>query len=115
MQKKPFRALVSQSGIRNSMNTKICQRNPSTKETKRALLNILETEDSYMEPDEIMLKFKHSKIESNSTISSIFFRTLRNAGTFSPLQSTSAIFLFFFAYLFALLCYISSFPFYFPV
>ena len=35
------------------------------KETKRALLNILETEDSYMEPDEIMLKFKHSKIESN--------------------------------------------------
>ena len=30
------------------------------------------------------------------------FRTLRNAGTFSPLQSTSAIFLFsFFAYLFA--------------
>ena len=65
MQKKPFRALVSQSGIRNSMNTKICQRNPSTKETKRALLNILETEDSYMEPDEIMLKFKHSKIESN--------------------------------------------------
>ena len=35
------------------------------KETKRALLNILETEDSYMEPDEIILKFKHSKIESN--------------------------------------------------
>ena len=35
------------------------------KETKRALLNFLETEDSYMEPDEIMLKFKHSKIESN--------------------------------------------------
>ena len=31
------------------------------------------------------------------------FRTLRNAGNFSPLQSTSAIFLFsFFAYLFAL-------------
>ena len=35
------------------------------KETKRALLNILETKDSYMEPDEIMLKVKHSKIESN--------------------------------------------------
>ena len=35
------------------------------KETKRALLNILETEDSYMEPDKIMLTFKHSKIESN--------------------------------------------------
>ena len=34
------------------MNTKICQRNPSKKETKRALLNILETEDSYMEPDD---------------------------------------------------------------
>ena len=35
------------------------------KETKRALLNILETGDSYMEPDDIMLKFKHSKIELN--------------------------------------------------
>ena len=47
------------------MNTKIWQRNPSKKETKRALLNILETKDPYMEPDEIMLKVKHSKIESN--------------------------------------------------
>ena len=35
------------------------------KERKRALLNILETEDSYIEPDEIVVKFKHSKIESN--------------------------------------------------
>ena len=48
------------------------------------------------------------------------FRTLRNARIFfSPLQWTSAIFLFFyfsfffFAYLFVLLCYISSFSFYF--
>ena len=58
--------LVSKSGMRCLMNTKICQRNPSKKKkTKRALLNILETEDSYIEPDEIMLKFKHSKIESN--------------------------------------------------
>ena len=32
--KKPFRALVSQSGMRNSMNTKICQRNPSKKKQK---------------------------------------------------------------------------------
>ena len=63
--KKPLHVLVSNSGMRCQMNTKICQRNPSKKETKRALLNILETEDSYMEPDEIMLKFKHSKIESN--------------------------------------------------
>ena len=35
------------------------------KETKRALLNILETEDSYLEPDDIMLNFKHSKIDLN--------------------------------------------------
>ena len=35
------------------------------KERKRALLNILETEDSDMEPDEIVVKFKHSKTESN--------------------------------------------------
>ena len=41
------------------------------KETKRALLNILETKDPYMEPDEIMLKVKHSKIESNYAIMGI--------------------------------------------
>ena len=37
------------------MNRKICQRNPSQKETKKALVNILETEDSYIKPDEIMV------------------------------------------------------------
>ena len=52
------------------------------KETKRALLNILETEDSYMEPDEIMLKFKHNKIESNETSSTIFFVHLETLGLF---------------------------------
>ena len=35
------------------------------KETKRVLLNILDNEDSYMRPDEIVLKFKDSKIEPN--------------------------------------------------
>ena len=52
------------------------------KETKRALLNILETEDSYMEPDEIMLKFKHNKIESNETSSTLFFVHLETLGLF---------------------------------
>ena len=52
------------------------------KETKRALLNVLETDDSYMEPDEIMLKFKHSKIESNLTSSTIFFVHLETLGLF---------------------------------
>ena len=33
------------------------------KETKKALFNILETEDFYTKPDEIMVKFKHGKIE----------------------------------------------------
>ena len=32
------------------------------KETKRALLNILETEDSYIEPDDIILKFNTEKL-----------------------------------------------------
>ena len=35
------------------------------KETKKALVNILETEDSYIKPDEIMVKFKHGKIKAN--------------------------------------------------
>ena len=34
MQKKPFRVLVSKSGMRCLMNTKICQRNPSKKKQK---------------------------------------------------------------------------------
>ena len=87
------------------------------KETKRALLNILETEDSYMEPDEIMLKFKHNKIESNETSSTIFFVHLDTLGLFLLYNNICHLpfflFLFFFAYLFVLLCYISSFPFYF--
>ena len=37
------------------MNRKICQRNPSQIEKKKALVNILETEDSYIKPDEIMV------------------------------------------------------------
>ena len=47
------------------MNRKMCQRNPSKKETKKALVNILETEDSYIKPDKIMVKLKHGKIEAN--------------------------------------------------
>ena len=86
MPKKPFHVLVSKSGMRCLVNTKICPRNLSKKETKRALLNILETEDSYKEPDDIMLKFKHSKIELNSTNSTIFFIHLETLGFFSPLQ-----------------------------
>ena len=35
------------------------------KETKKAHVNILETEDSYIKPDEIMVKFKHGKIKTN--------------------------------------------------
>ena len=85
------------------------------KETKRALLNILETEDSYMEPDEIMLKFKHSKIELNQTSSTIFFVHLETLGLFLLYNEhlPFSFFSFFFAYLFVLLYYISSFPFYF--
>ena len=52
------------------------------KETKRALLNILETKDPYMEPDEIMLKVKHSKTESNWTSSAIIFVHLETLGLF---------------------------------
>ena len=35
------------------------------KKSKWALLNSLTTKDSYMEPDGIILKFKHGKIETN--------------------------------------------------
>ena len=39
------------------------------KRNKKALVNILETEDFYIKPDEIMVKFKHGKIETNGTCS----------------------------------------------
>ena len=113
MRERPFCVLVSKSGMRYLMNTKTCQRNPSKEETKRALLNILETEDSYMEPDEItMLKFKHSKIEPNWISSTICFVHLKTM-TFSPLQLNicQLPFFFFLVYLFVFLCSISSFPF----
>ena len=42
--------------IRYLMNKEISLGNPSKKK-QRALLNILETEDSHMEHDEIILKF----------------------------------------------------------
>ena len=48
MQKKGISCVGVKCGVRNVMNTKICQRNPSKTETKRALLNILATEDSYI-------------------------------------------------------------------
>ena len=45
--------------------TKLCQRNPSKKKQKELFSIFWKLKDSYMEPDEIILKFKHSKIESN--------------------------------------------------
>ena len=83
------------------------------KETKRALLNILKTEDSYMEPDEIMLKIKHSKIESNRTSSIIFFVHLETLGFFLLYNEKLSFYFFFFFCVSFFLCYISSFPFYF--
>ena len=46
------------------MNRKICQRNPS-KRKQNGGLNILGTENSSIEPDEIMVKFTHCKIGTN--------------------------------------------------
>ena len=49
--------------MRYLINIKNLSKKSFKKETKRALLNILETEDSYLKPNKIMLKFKHSKTE----------------------------------------------------
>ena len=59
-------------------------------------------------------KFKHSKIESNWSSSTIFFVHLKTLGLFLLYnEHLPFYFFYFFAYLFVLLCYISSFPFYF--
>ena len=54
--------------MRYLINIKNFSKKSLKKETERALLNILETEDSYLKPNEIMLKFKHSKIEPIWTV-----------------------------------------------
>ena len=54
------------------MNIKICRVNSSKKKQKE-LFSIFQTEDSYMEPNDIILKFKHSTIEPNLTSSTICF------------------------------------------
>ena len=57
MQRKAYPRVGVKIWMRCLMNIKIHQRNPSKKK-KKELLNILEAQDSYVEPDEIMLKFK---------------------------------------------------------
>ena len=62
---------------------KICWRNASKKETIRLLFNILKTEYSSMETDEMMLKFKQSKFKTNWISSTICFVHLEILGLFS--------------------------------
>ena len=57
--------LVSKSGMRYLVNIKTSQRKSFKKRNKKSSSQLLDTEDSYMRPDEIVLKFKHSKIEPN--------------------------------------------------
>ena len=45
------------------------------KEAKRALLNILETEDFYMEPDEIMLNSNTAKLNQIEAVLQYFLYT----------------------------------------
>ena len=52
------------------------------KKSKWALLNSLTTKDSYMEPDGIILNFKHGKIETNWTSPTISFVHLETLGLF---------------------------------
>ena len=83
--------------IRYLMNKEICLGNPSKKK-RRALLNILETEDSHMEHDEIILK--NSETAKSKQLDQFYniFCTLRNSRTLSPLQWLSFIFHFAFSW-----------------
>ena len=65
MQEKAFSRVGVKVGNEMPNEYKYLSKKSFKKETKRALLDILETEDSCMKPNEIMLKFKNSKIESN--------------------------------------------------
>ena len=86
------------SVMRYLMNIKNLSKKSFKKETKRALLNILETEDSYLNPNEIMLKFKHSKIEPIWTSATICFVHLETLGL-SFLYKWTSVILFFFLFL----------------
>ena len=104
------------SGMRYLINIKNLSKKSFKKETKRALLNILETEDSYLKPNEIMLKFKHSKIEPIWTSATICFIDWETLVLSFLYKWTSVIFFFFpflvylFVFLFTFLhfCFISS-------
>ena len=86
------------------------------KKSKWALLNRLRTKDSYMEPDGIILNFKHGKIETNWTSPTISFVHLETQGLFLlynehlsfSLFSFLDYFLMSFYVLFLHLCVISS-------
>ena len=102
MQKKAFLGLMSKSGMRCLMNTKTHQKNPSKKKQKE-LFSI------FQEPNEIIPKFKHSKIESNWSSSTTFFIRLGTLGFFLLYNEHLPFSFFsFFVYLFVLLCYICS-------
>ena len=70
------------------------------KRNKKALVNILETEDFYIKPDEIMVKFKHGKIETNGTCSCKISLVHLDTRVFFLLQLMSFIFLFLFLCIF---------------
>ena len=116
--KKPFRVLVSKSGMRCLMNTKIVKeilQKWNKKSSSQYSRNWRFLHGAWW--DNAKIQTQQNWIRLNQLYN--IFRTLRNARTFSPLQCTSAIFLFFLfslfflAYRFVLSCYISSFPFYF--
>ena len=83
---------------------------------KSSWLNILETEDSYLKPNKIMLKFKHSKTEPIWTSATICFVHWETLGLSFLYKWTSVISFFFpflvylFVFLFTFLhfCFISS-------
>ena len=119
MQKrKLFCVLVSKSGKRCPMNTL----NTIQKFVKEILQKRSKNSSSQYSRNWRFLygawwdnaKFKHSKIESNWSSSTIFFVHLKTLGLFLLYnEHLPFCFFYFFAYLFVLLCYISSFPFYF--
>ena len=103
--------------MRYLINIKNLSKKSFKKETKRALLNILETEDSYLNPNEIMLKFKHSKTEPIWTSATICFLHWETLGLSFLYKWTFVIFFFFpfLVYLFVFFygtflhfCFISS-------
>ena len=107
--KKPFRVLVSKSGMRCLMNAKICQRNPSKKKNEKSSSQYSRNWRFLYRAwwDNAKIQTQQNWIKLNQFYN--IFRTLRNARIFFSFTMNICYFPFFHFLFFFFFC-VSFFP-----